>query len=210
MKVHTFFTDTHRVFLERYFVPSFPFEPGIELVVGYGAQKCKTGEYNTVGWRETVAQKIGFIVKALHPENEVIIYADTDIQFFGKIKDEMARQLGDNDICLQDDRTSLCSGLFIMRTNRRVRAVFLNVRDALKSGRFRRDQPALNYFMKKSPDLRVGVLSHRFWTVGLTGAEWGGQDVLPPKDILVHHANWTRGVDNKIKLLDMIRKNYGK
>jgi hypothetical protein len=27
-----------------------------------------------------------------------------------------------------------------------------------------------------------------------------------PKDIIIHHANWTVGIDNKIKLLDIVKK----
>jgi hypothetical protein len=52
-------------------------------------------------------------------------------------------------------------------------------------------------------------LSRKFFTIGqLIGGVWDEQDFNLPKNILTHHANWVVGIDNKIKLLDIVRKKY--
>jgi hypothetical protein len=56
------------------------------------------------------------------------------------------------------------------------------------------------------------MLSPRFFTVGMVtgGKRWEGEDVAIPRDILVHHANWTVGIDNKIRLLELVKRQCAK
>ena len=37
---------------------------------------------------------------------------------------------------------------------------------------------------------------------------WDGQDFNIPADIIMHHANWIVGVQNKIKLLNLVKDKY--
>jgi len=52
-------------------------------------------------------------------------------------------------------------------------------------------------------------LSHRFFNVAhyLNGV-WNNRDFNIPNDIIIHHANWTIGVQNKIELLKLVRSKY--
>jgi hypothetical protein len=63
------------------------------------------------------------------------------------------------------------------------------------------DQPALNQVIARSSAI---LLSDRIaWTYGLHGlGDWKpGIKPRSPEGIAVHHANWTKGVENKILLL---------
>ena len=54
----------------------------------------------------------------------------------------------------------------------------------------------------------VKVLSTRFWTFGSFGGQWKGQNFDIPENLLMHHANWTEGIDNKIKLLEIVKNKF--
>jgi uncharacterized Zn-binding protein involved in type VI secretion len=46
-----------------------------------------------------------------------------------------------------------------------------------------------------------------YWTAGMqgTGVWQKGDHVAPPKDICLHHANFTIGAENKMALLDAVQ-----
>jgi len=33
-------------------------------------------------------------------------------------------------------------------------------------------------------------------------------NIIPPVNMLIHHGNYVQGVDNKLKLMQMIKNNY--
>ena len=70
------------------------------------------------------------------------------------------------------------------------------------------DQDAVNEQIELSPHLKVGKLSDRFYTIGLyrTEKDWEpGEDIRVPNNIILHHANWTKGVENKLFLMQLVR-----
>ena len=46
------------------------------------------------------------------------------------------------------------------------------------------------------------------WNYGVVGDLWNGQDFDLPKDIKAFHANYTVGIDNKVKLLNLAIQKY--
>ena len=57
-------------------------------------------------------------------------------------------------------------------------------------------------------DLRFGMLpSEKYWTVAFStnGNVWNDQVVTCPNTIIMHHANFTIGVDKKILLMDIVK-----
>lgn len=52
-------------------------------------------------------------------------------------------------------------------------------------------------------------LSRRFFTIGhILKGKWNGQDFVLPKNIVMHHANFTIGCRSKIQLLDLVKNKY--
>ena len=54
------------------------------------------------------------------------------------------------------------------------------------------------------------LLSNQFYTVAQSiNTVWNGHaDFTIPDNLLMHHANWTIGVSNKIKLLELVKEKY--
>jgi hypothetical protein len=199
MKIYTYYTKSHEIFFENYFKKTIQ---GLEIDATFGEQECQTGSYYQEGWKNTTMKKVDVFIKAVKENmNDVFIFSDVDIQFFGPIKEVLLEELGDADIAIQNDYSGgLCSGFFICRGNERTLKMFQNMKDNHNS--YLEDQHALNMNLQFC---NVKVLSTRFWTFGCFGGQWKGQNFDTPDNLLMHHANWTEGIDNKIKLLNIVR-----
>ena len=141
-------------------------------------------------------------------DNETLIYADTDTQFFGNPEKQLLNELGDYDVAFQDDMyKNYCAGFFVCKKNERVIFLFSEIEKLLRQSlSANNDQDVLNNVIRKF-DVKHKFLSHRFFTIGhITNKKlWNGEFIEVPKDVLVHHANWMVGLENKIRLLDMVR-----
>jgi hypothetical protein len=206
MKVYTFFSDTHKAFIDSY-VSSFPFELDFDLEMKYFPQECETGKYHSENWNKTMKRKVEYILYSLEKtkENELFVHSDIDIQFFGKIKNDLILQMNDFDIRFQNDGHQLSMGFFVCRKNTKTQKLFNKVLSDLKN--YRDDQFAVNGIIK-TMNLSYSPLPEHYYTVGLKHGVWQGNDILfnIPKNILVHHANFTEGIDNKLKLIQLIKK----
>jgi hypothetical protein len=133
-------------------------------------------------------------------QGELFAFSDVDIQFFGNIKETMIEELGNYDIACQNDTGQFyCSGFFICRGNEST----LNMFSEMKKNYEAEDQTTLNRHIHM---VKSKFLSNKFFTIGHLLGLWTGQDFNIPYPILVHHSNWTSGIENKIKLLDIVRK----
>lgn len=198
MKLYTIFTPSHRIFYENHFLTSLPDE--FELISIEIPQECLSGEFYKDGWSKTCFRKVELFLKACEENmGDVVVFSDVDIQFFGKIKDILIEELGDYDMACQNDTGSYyCSGFFIFKANEKTLEMFKSMLDNYTS----EDQTTLNnnIHMVKSK-----FLSDKFFTVGKICGVWNGLDFKIPYDILMHHANWTSGIENKIKLLNIVK-----
>lgn len=200
MKIYTIYSDSHEVLYNDYFLKTLPNE--FDLISTKIPQECQTGDFYNDGWNRTCYRKVELFIKACEDNmGENFIFSDVDIQFFGNIKDILLEELGDYDIACQNDTSNIyCSGFFICNANERT----LNMFKRMKDNYNKEDQTSLNQeiYLSKSK-----FLSRKFFTIGhITNSIWNGQDVEIPKDILVHHANWTIGINNKIKLLNIVKE----
>ncbi len=199
MKVYTYYTESHKVLFENYFRKTIV---DLEIDATFGEQECKTGSYYQDGWKKTTMKKVDVFIKAVEENMDgIFVFSDVDIQFFGPIKDQLLLELEDYDIAIQNDYNGgLCSGFFICRGNERTLKMFQNMRD--NHDKYLEDQHALNLNLNFC---KFKVLSPRFWTFGAYGTQWKGQNFDIPDNLLMHHSNWTEGIDNKIKLLEIVK-----
>lgn len=223
MKIYTIFTDSHKELLHEYFIPSFYNNidnldaiDSIDLVVKKIPQLCKTATYGRSGWIETMLHKVDQHIEACENNfGKNFIYFDCDIQFFKPFIDQMIEELGDNDIACQNDvfpfdnRPTYCAGMFICKASEKTLDLFKSMRKNMIENSYRpqeyNDQVALNENLYK---IKHKLLSEKFYTIAqTTNCLWHNDYNINniPNNIIVHHANWTHGVDNKIKLLDFIK-----
>lgn len=212
MKVYTFFTDSHRKLFDI-FEKQFPYAEA-ELNVKWFPQECKTGSYMAEGWTSTMRKKVEYILQSLKetPENEWFVHSDCDIALFPGWTDILERNKNKVDMMIQNDHSMLCAGFFFCKSNVQTKLLWGRVLRDLDQ--FEHDQIAMNHFIKQMPDLKIGVLPDSYFTYGYFNKEnWVGQEFRVPNidDLKMFHANWTQGVDNKIKLLEeVIRQKCSK
>ena len=202
MKVYTYFTESHKYMFDNYFKKSLI---DLEIKDTFGEQDCLSGSYYQDGWKNTTMKKVDVFIKACEEnQGDVFVYSDVDIQFFGPIKEALIEELGDFDIAIQNDYLGgMCSGFFVCRGNERTLKMFQNMKN--NESQYLEDQHALNMNLNF---VRFKPLSHRFWTFGIYKTQWKNQNFDIPQDILMHHANWTEGIQNKTTLLNFVRQKF--
>lgn len=131
------------------------------------------------------------------------------------------------------DEVGRCGGFFIVRNSNKIRALFKGVMDTLSSHDSSdgdvsfetSEQSTINALINDSPEISCGWLPERYYTHGLytnginnfseenqSGLWWHNKSweektkIFVPKDILVHHANWCGGIENKIDLLNWVNE----
>ena len=195
------------------FIKNFPFQDEHELVVKWMPQECKAGSYMTDGWVSTMRKKVKYVIQSLYetPEDDWFVHADCDIVLFPGFSDILERHKDKVDMMIQNDHTMLCAGFFFCKSTKHTKSLWHRVMHNLD--KFEHDQVAMNHYIKALPELRVGALPDSYFTYGYFKKDnWNGEEFEIPdaKNLKMFHANWTRGVENKKKLmLEAIRQKNG-
>ena len=215
LKLYAIYSEYNEKLKDEWFLPSLTgeFELHIEKA------DCFGGNYGTNAFREAVLEKSNLIINAIKENmSETFVYSDVDIQYFKPIKSLLLDAIVGHDIVCQRDEprakgNQLCTGFFIIRANNGTLKLWERVRKAVrKEGR---DQLAFNrilnswwYRQFSYPRIKYNFLSDNFFSAGtLTGENWQpGQELVIPDDIVLHHANWTVGIENKISQLEYVKR----
>lgn len=203
-KVYTVYSESHKNLYNNYFLKTLPKD--LDVVSHKIPQNCPSANFYETGWADTCFKKTEIFLRACEENfNDIFVFSDVDIQFFtNSIVEDLLVELQDYDLACQFDTGFLpyCSGFFICRSNSRTLDLF----NTINQKYIREDQTSLNCYINKC---KAKFLSNKFYTVAQSiGTVWSGQDFNIPTNIVLHHANWVVGVDNKIVLLDLVRKKY--
>jgi len=209
LKIYTDYSPSHKILFDEFFNKTLPHHE-FDLKVEVNPQECPSGAWYQQGWEETCIRKSRIVLEACRENMDgIFVFSDVDVQFFGNIKDLLLEELGDYDIACQNDTgDTYCAGFFICRCNERTLSLFENMLNKFEKD----DQYCLNKYIH-ALGIKAKFLSNKFLTVGnVIHSTWDESygHVNFPKDILVHHGNFTIGVNNKIKLMDMVRKQINK
>ena len=104
----------------------------------------------------------------------------------------------------------LCTGFMVMTCTEKLKNVFEN--SLFYIDMFEHDQYAFNFFAREVLNWRL-LPEDKYYTIAYNTGNvvWNGEEYKDiPKNILMHHANWTVGVKNKIKLLDYIKSELSR
>jgi MoaA/NifB/PqqE/SkfB family radical SAM enzyme len=167
------------------------------------------GTYLEEDWTRAVLFKSATIIDAIQENwGDVFVYSDVDVTFFAPTKTTILKRLIDRDIVCQldDPRGNLCTGFFGIRANEATLKLWREVQKTVQ--RERCDQIAFNRLVRKSKDLRAGYLPSSFFGPGtFSGRVFrGGDRLYIPARPVMFHANYTVGVDNKIRLLSQAQR----
>jgi hypothetical protein len=209
IKVYTYFTISHKILMENYFKPSISKIKNITVINHFDQNQISpTGSYLADKWKEATYKKIDIFIKAcLENYNKIFIFSDVDIYFIKDNLDFLTEELGDYDIALQNDAQIkydalwYCTGFFIARGSDKL----INLFNLMKDSDCIDDQYALNKYIYNIPDLKYKLLSEKVYTIGKQFTAWLNQDFDIPEYVSIFHANYTIGIENKIKLLEMVK-----
>lgn len=223
MKLYTYYTESHAKLAEDWFLPSV--QGDYDVIVGQGEQKSHNGDFKTDGWNATMLDKIHLILMAVKQTwGKEFVYADPDIQFFCKTSEEIKRRLMFKDMIIQRDepKGDLCTGFLACRSNRKTLKLWQDAYRLTASDPSMDDQEAVNRLLCPNPmartvflnqlgrnayGIRWSYLPNSYMGGGLyTGELWEpGKTLYIPEDLAMHHANFTKGVDNKIAQLQYVQ-----
>ena len=232
IKLYSFYTPSHKEILERYFLPSL--KDDYEVILEKHDQKCSHGKFMYDGWIDTMVHKVDLIIKAISEnEGKIFIHSDVDVQFFEETKPVILKHMKNQDMVIQKESPSgaICPGFVIIRGSKKMLWLWEDVRNILTEDTNKvHDQDILNgILIFNNKDLRARALRRlnvkrrslypnkygikwsylplSFFSHGtVTGKLWNpGQKIDIPGDIVLHHSNWTIGVENKMALFQYVK-----
>jgi hypothetical protein len=215
IKLYTFYSKSHEVFIPWFKNSIKDVEPDISIVFKEVEQKCRSGEFASLGWNDFMSEKIKYIIEIINTtKDDYFIFSDIDVQFFQPVTNQTPAILKNCDIALQNDYGSVCTGLFYCRVNEKTKSLFT---EALKRIiYFRDDQDCIDYILNQNviKELTYEFLPDEYFTYGKYASQYGGTwnvddiDFEIPENMITHHANYTVGIENKINLLQLVREKY--
>jgi hypothetical protein len=214
IKLYALYTPSHEVLKDKFFLPSL--QDDFEVIFEFCEQTCQSVKFMSEGWTDTTIRKVDLIIRAIKENwGSIFIFSDVDIQFFRPIQEAILEHMQDKDMVIQRNTPSgvLCSGFFACRGNEKTLRLWEDVKKTMEQDNSSSDQISLNRCIKRSKkknpySLSWDYLPDTFFGGGtLTGCLWNPGMVLPiPHNIMIHHANWTRGIKNKIAQLVYVRE----
>lgn len=215
MKIYTFYTDTHKVLFDRFFLPSFQkhgLDKNFELIVLNGDQFSPSGEFNSEGTLDTWDERLSMFDKIVDENwGNHFVYSDCDMQFFSNFTDDLMSYANDNiDIWAQSDMGTICTGFMLVKANKITKRYFAKIKTDLR--KFANDQICANHYKNF---VRFSLLpENKYMTIAsLNGGNvWTPEsaDIDIPESVIVHHGNYTIGIENKVKLMEYVRSKRRK
>lgn len=205
--LYTLYTPSHEVFYRDWFLPSLkdPFE------VRPTRLEKRPGPYAflSADWGSTMLAKVDLILSAIERQwGSVFLYSDVDVQFFRPVRTAVQGLMDDKDVLFQNDSPAgrKCAGFFVCRAGPATLHLWQRVRAHMIERHLNSDQAALNDVVDGCA-IRWAYLPSTFFGGGaLTGKAWTPTEALPvPDDIVMHHANWTTGIPNKLAQLRYVQ-----
>lgn len=211
IKLYTFYSDSHKEIYEKYFLKSFheaKLDENFELDTTKVEQKSPTGDFNSQGFSETMLDKLHVIYRAIEEnENKLFVFSDCDVQFFKNFYDDITTSyINDKvDMSAQSDAGTICAGFFVARANKIFKKFIEFVMK--ENYKFPNDQVCMNFHKGR---VRYSLMpDNKYFSIGSVngGKVWSGEtNIIIPKGIYMHHANFTVGIKNKIELFELIKK----
>ena len=220
MVIYSHYSDSHKEIYNDFFLPSLRkiySKSELRLRVLYHDQTTSEGTFMSPGWLDTMYFKILVVLEAIEEcKGGWFIFADSDINFYQPFLKDLEKEIKNKDIICQEDRETLCAGFFACKANEKNKELWTQIKSTFRSFPGSGDQTALNYFKNQ---VNYSLLDkEKYYSVGnfpegtnnLTTVWDNKTNIVPPKNIILHHANYVEGTKNKIALLEMIRKNIQK
>src|SRR5262245_17990581 len=99
LPIYTLYTPSHEVLLQGFFLPSLPKNMDLRL---HSFDTPKMRNFRDNGFLRAIRQKLDLVVESIREnDNDLIVWADVDIQFFGPLAPVVRGSMKDYDLCFQ-------------------------------------------------------------------------------------------------------------
>lgn len=198
-------TDSHHAMYEEFFLKTVPRNITIlhKILSSVGE-----GSYQSKSWQEGVTAKLRWALENFEkfPE-EIFVLSDVDIQFFPKFSfEDLHQEFEDSgrDILFQKEtRFPAChevnTGFYIARSTPWSVELFREAISVCESLTSQNDQVAINAILssRNQPE-KWGHLPLRYYA--------RSQGFPPPSDVVLHHANVTMNVGEKVSQMHRVKR----
>lgn len=210
IKLYALCTPSHEALARDWFLPSI--QDPFEVITQVETQDCVDGYYQNEGWKKTTGKKVDLIIRAIEENmGEFFVFSDVDIQFFEPIEPIITPLMKDYDFLVQKNHPDgiVCSGFFVCRANQKTLQLWQDVREYMRTHEKVSDQGALNICLRRKKHRKIAWmrLPDEFFSAGTcAGVRWNPDKPLyVPERVVLHHANWTEGIENKIAQLRYVK-----
>jgi len=210
MKLYTFYSDSHKEIYEDYFLKSFNdcgLNKSFELDVTHIEQRG-SGDITSGGFNGSMVDKVKILQRASQENyGKHFVFSDCDVQFFGDFKEDILSYTSDKlDMIAQTDCGAICAGFFIAKGSEKLENFFNLIYE--QTPYYRHDQEAIN--INKNMINSSLLPNDKYFNISSVIGDnlWQeGVEYNLPKNMLIHHANYTMGVHNKMKMMRYVRNN---
>lgn len=210
MKVLTVVTPPHQLYLEKHFLPTFPWDEGIDLIIRRLPHVCPSGQFMSPGFNEICRLKMQAINELCNRfANQIIFYCDVDVRFYtNTLYENVLKAIEDNHMAfINDGNNQYGCGVIAVQASHPVRE-FLSVLDGMIP-EYRDDQEALNFHIREFDNLEHNFLPDSFFGIGKDFGYWPrkpeDKPIVLPENMVLHHGNFATGIKNKLELMEHVR-----
>lgn len=208
-------TPSHERLLHDWFLRTLPGDchPVVNRV------DAEPVEYGRGQWHRVVVHKFDVLERAfaMEPADSVFVMSDVDIRFYSAFAADARRRIEGLDVLFQNNRPGvshrynhLCPGFMIVRCCDRARSFFARAKAILLEANdpLTGEQRSCISALEENPEsIRYALLPDTYWTPVRTGVDWQpGNPLTPPRDVILHHANKTTGIANKMAQLSAVER----
>jgi hypothetical protein len=179
-------------------------------------QTCETAQFKQPGWNACTADKFRWL-STLEPDGEPILFVDADVLILPGLAEwcaGTARAMPDNVILFGDDKVQLCTGVMLFKKDQRVLDWFKFCYDFC-TVMDQNDQDGLHligHIARQTGVVRLPVALQTMandvicnWASLGNTTTWDHEQIQPPSTMLLWHANWCVGVENKTAMLETVQ-----
>lgn len=226
LDMYTVYSDSHKTLYSDYFLPT---ASEWYTVISECQEQKGSGSFNDKKFGQSTRKKIETILSGFSKSSEKdwFVFSDCDIMFFRDFEDDMSRRIQNVDFVAQSDCGGICTGFMAIKKNSVNESFFKMVLDYMDENLYRsesgegfHDQQALNEVIgviRRGEPYKPQIQRPNFSLVKyfdgygnldhvMPGVQWNEQIDIPLKFVpYMWHANFTVGMDNKIKMLKQVQ-----
>jgi glycosyltransferase involved in cell wall biosynthesis len=205
MVVYTIYSDEHRQLMDKYFIGTMRDDWKVYAHYAGNLGGTKGSNFGSGPYFDLLKRRVGLVIRSIREHwNKIVLWIDTDVQFFGRFSKVVEDTLAGYDMVFQSEwshfqnrpERQVCCGLMAMRCNEAVLGFWEKVLELMSTPDIdlsHGDQSAVNLILSQNRDVvRWTVFDSRIWAMS--------HGNMPLIDIIAHHANCTEPTPQKSSL----------